>query len=156
MIIRIGYTGSRYGMTAPQMRSVYRYLANIILVNDQYDTLIEAHHGDCAGGDAQFHVIATVLGCRTIAHPPLNTRLRAWCPADEIREPKEYLARDRDIAYETGELLATPKTAEPDPRSGTWITIRYAAQMTRPVKIFLPDGTLRMGSGLLTAGVMPP
>jgi hypothetical protein len=146
MIIRIGYSGSRKGMTTLQMRAVYRYLANIRLVNDQYGPEVEAHHGDCAGGDAQFHVIATVLGCRTVAHPPANSRLRAWCQADEIREPKDYLPRDWDIASETGELLAAPYTTVPVPRSGTWTTTGYAVQLGRPARVFMPhDGSLHDG-----------
>lgn len=144
-IIRIGYSGSREGMTKPQMLAVYRYLGHVLLVNDWDDPVIEAHHGDCIGGDHEFHVIATVRGCRTIAHPPVKSARRAWCPADEIREPKDYLARDYDIAKETGELIATPKTPEPLPRSGTWKTIGYAVALGRPVSIVMPDGTLKFG-----------
>jgi hypothetical protein len=154
MLIKIGYSGSRRGMTAPQMRAVYWYLRHTLSVNDIDEPLIEAHHGDCTGGDAQFHVIATVLGCRTVAHPPVNPRLRAWCPADEIREPKDYLARDWDIASETGELLATPATETRKRGSGTWATIGYAVQLGRPVGAFTPDGMLHSGSYLLTAGVI--
>lgn len=156
MIIRIGYSGSRKGMTTPQLRAVYSYLQHVLLVNDLDAPVIEAHHGDCAGGDAQFHVIATVLGCRTVAHPPLNTRLRAWCPADEIRPPKDYLPRDWDIASETGELLATPATPGPVLRSGTWATIGYAVQLGRPAKVFAPgDGSLWNGRELMAPAVLP-
>ncbi len=152
MIIRIGYSGSRKGMTTPQMRALYSYLSRVLLVNDQYDPEIEGHHGDCVGGDKEFDVIATVLGCRRIAHPPLNTRLRAWCQADEIRKPKDYLPRDWDIASETGELLAAPYTTVPVPGSGTWATIGYAVELGRPAKVFMPhDGTLHSGRDLLAA-----
>ena len=145
-VIRIGYSGSRNGMTKPQLIAVYRYLSGILLASDWDDLLIEAHHGDCAGGDAQFHVIATVLGCRTVAHPPLGHAWRAYCKADEIRAPKGYLSRDRDIVSETGELLAGPASSAPD-GSGTWTTISYGVRMNRPVKIFMPaDGTVRAGS----------
>lgn len=140
MIVKIGYSGSRDGMTKMQMLSVYRYLAHVLLVNDWDSPRIEFHHGDCAGGDAQAHVIATVLGCYTIGHPPSNPAKRAWCLFDEIRTPKDYLARDWDIANETSELLATPKTTEPQPRSGTWTTIGYAVQLGRLSRVFLPNG----------------
>ena len=145
VLIRLGYSGSRDGMTAPQMRAVFQRVSYILTSRDWEDPLIVAQHGDCLGGDAQFHVIATVLGCRTVAHPPANPALRAWCKADEIRAPKGYLARDWDIASETGELLAAPKSPVPD-RSGTWTTIGYAVQMNHPVSIFLPDGTLKTAS----------
>lgn len=146
MIIKIGYSGSRDGMTKEQMRPVYRHLANILATNDWADPLIEFHHGDCTGGDAEAHVIATVLGCRTVAHPPVKSGNRAWCTADEIRPPKDYLARDWDIANETSELLAAPKTAEPYPSSGTWTTIGYAIRLGRPATVFLPDGWIVPGA----------
>src|SRR5438034_5874789 len=123
-IIRIGFTGTRDGMTAVQMRAVHDYLVYVRRVSDSEDIeRYEFHHGDCIGSDAQGHVIATVLRYWTVAHPPLNTRFRAWCKAGEIREPKDYLARDWDIAQETGELIATPKDFSPRPRpGGTWTT----------------------------------
>ena len=157
MLIRIGFTGSREGMTTPQMRAVYGYLANVLIVNDNDPDIdgIEFHHGDCEGSDAEAHVIATVLGCRTVAHPPLLTIRRAWCRADEIRPPKGYLDRDYDITQETGELLAAPKTPEPYPLSGTWTTTGYAVRAGRPAKVFLPDGTMRAGSDLLRGGLTP-
>jgi hypothetical protein len=157
MLIKIGYSGSRKGMTTPQMRAVYQYLQHILGVNDWDEPVIEGHHGDCIGGDKEFDVIATVLRCRRVAHPPLNTRLRAWCAADEIREPKDYLPRDWDIASETGELLAAPYTTVPVQGSGTWTTIGYAVQLGRPATVFLPDGTPRAGATFFGAPlpVMP-
>jgi hypothetical protein len=146
MIIKIGYSGSRRGMTTPQLRAAYQYLAHIKLVNDIEDVTIEDHHGDCLGGDKEFDVIAAVTGCRRVTHPPLNARLRAWCLAEEIREPKDYLARDWDIASETGELLAAPYTPYPVPGSGTWTTIGYAVQLGRPARVIMPgDGSMRDG-----------
>ena len=130
-LIRIGYSGTRDGMTRPQMLAVYHHLAHVLLVNDNDPDIdgIEFHHGDCLGGDQEAHVIATMLGCRIVAHPPLNSRYRAYCKADEIREPKAYLPRDRDIAEETCELLAAPKSDVPYRGSGTWATVGYAVQL---------------------------
>lgn len=145
-LIRIGYSGPRTGMTSAQMRAVHGYLSHVLLVNwnDPGIDGIEAHHGDCIGGDAQFHVIAIVLGCRTVAHPPLDSSRRAWCQADEIREPKDFLARDWDIAYDTGQLIATPKVPQPVAGSGTWATIGYSIQLHRSVTLVHLDG--RLGS----------
>jgi|SRR5215472_4717124 len=141
-IIRIGFSGTRHGMTALQIRGAYWTLNRIALTEDQdpESELREVHHGDCTGADAEFHVIATAAGWRTVAHPPLNDRLRAWCKADEVREPKDYLARDRDIASETGVLIAAPASPVPVRGSGTWATIGYANQLRRPVWLCLPDG----------------
>jgi hypothetical protein len=151
MLIKIGYSGSRRGMTTLQMRAVYRYLGHVLGVNDWDEPVIEGHHGDCIGGDAQFHVIATVLGCRTVSHPPANSSKRAWCRADEIRAPKDYLPRDWDIANETGELLAAPARITPDWHSGTWTTIGYAVQLGRPARVFAPDGQCYDGRGFFGA-----
>ena len=145
-LIRIGYSGTREGMTAAQMRAVYFHLAHEIAMHDFDGVTIEFHHGDCLGGDAEAHVIATVLGCRTVAHPPLNSRYRAYCKADEIREPLDYLARDWNIAYETAELLAAPKTDAPYCGSGTWTTAGYAVGLGRPAYVFAPDGSYRQGA----------
>lgn len=146
MIIRIGYSGSRYGMTVPQMRGIYSYLCGALELNRHSTPVLEARHGDCTGGDAEFHVIATVLGARTIAYPPSNPKYRAGCKADEIRPPEGYLRRDWNIANESGELLAAPKSPVPVPHSGTWITAMYAVQLGRPFKLFLPDGQMVLGS----------
>lgn len=136
-VIRIGFSGSRDGMTPAQMRAVYQYLDG---------AQFEAHHGDCVGSDAEFHVIATVLGGRTVAHPPVNTSRRAYCKADVILPARDYLSRDWDIARDAGELIATPKDPRPPSRpGGTWTTIGYAVQLGRPVHVFLPDGTWKDG-----------
>lgn len=146
-IIRIGFTGTRDGMTAAQMTAVHDYLAYVRLASDWDDIeRYEFHHGDCTGSDAQGHVIATVLRFRTVAHPPVNGKLRAWCKADEIRPARDYLSRDWDITRDTGELIATPKDFSPRPRpGGTWTTTGYAVQLGRPATVFLPDGSKRPG-----------
>jgi hypothetical protein len=149
-LIRLGWTATRDGMTREQMLSVYQYIVHAYFVPDP-GVQVEAHHGDCRGGDAEFHVIATVLGCRTVVHPPENSRLRAWCKADEIRAPKGYLARDWDIASETAELLAAPKAWAPVAGSGTWTTTGYGVRLGRPVTVFLPDGSWRPGTDFFRA-----
>jgi hypothetical protein len=149
-LIRVGFSGSREGMTAPQVQAVYRKLLGMNWAQVP-DLRFEGHHGDCLGGDHEFHTLITALGWRTVAHPPVNSRLRAWCKADEIRPPKDYLARDWDIAEETGELLAAPKTAEPYRESGTWTTTGYGVRLARPVTVFLPDGTAVPGQSFFGA-----
>lgn len=145
-LIRIGFTGPRAGVYPPQIRAVHDYLGSVRLVNDNDDRITgyEGHHGDCRGSDAAFHVIATALRWRTVLHPPYAPTWRAWCKGDEIRSEKDYLARDWDIAQETGELLATPD-CPPKRGSGTWITISYAVYLGHPVRLFWPDGST--GSG---------
>lgn len=152
-VIRIGFTGTRDGMTAAQMTAVHDYLAHVLLVSDCEDIeRYEFHHGDCAGSDAQGHVIATVLRFRTVAHPPVKAIHRAWCKADEILPARDYLSRDWDIARDTGELIATPKNFSPQSRpGGTWTTTGYAVQLGHPANVCLPDGTWKPGYGFFGA-----
>jgi hypothetical protein len=117
---------------------------------------VDAHHGDCKGGDAQFHVIATVLGCLTIAHPPSTSASRAYCKADIILDPKTFLKRDWDIvaaaakAGDDGRMISAPGNYTPRLRgSGTWTTIRYSVQQGVPNTIFFPDGTFKTGTEVI-------
>lgn len=159
-VIRIGFTGPRGGMTQPQIRMVHDYMASVALVSDNDDTVegFEGHHGDCLGSDAAFHVIATALRWHTVIHPPSNLAWRAYCKGGEIRPAADYLARDWDIARETGELLATPD-CPPKRGSGTWVTISYAVYLGHPVRLFWPDGSTGSGSefrdAMARVGLLP-
>lgn len=129
----LGFTGTRHGMTAAQFRELERRLTDV----DQL------HHGDCIGSDKEAHDLAELkFGVWTVAHPPINNKLRAFCEANEVREPKEYLERDYNIVDESEELIATPYTFIEVRRSGTWATIRYAILHDKPVTIIYPDGTV--------------
>ena len=90
--------------------------------------------------------------CRVtiIAHPgyivgkPDDTRYRAFSDTNIftiVREPKPFIARDRDIVDETDELVATPLTREEQVQSGTWTTVRYARKKKKPVTIINPVGS---------------
>jgi hypothetical protein len=155
LVASFGYTGTRDGMARPQMISAYRLAAHEILVRDSEYGQFDVHFGDCEGGDAEFFVIATVLGCRTIAHPPASPARRAWCKADIILEPRDYLARDYDIATEaTAGLIAAPASQVPvfrGPGSGTWTTVRYGLELGRPVLVVMPDGLVVPGDAFRSA-----
>lgn len=88
----------------------------------------ELHFGDCVGFDAQAYEVATELGLRTVAHPPDNDALRAWCAALIILPAKPYLERNRAIVNAVDFLVAAPDGPEAL-RSGTWSTIRYAKKV---------------------------
>ncbi|WP_165766699.1 hypothetical protein, partial [Mycolicibacterium canariasense] len=107
--------------------------------------------GACIGSDAASHQAAIdngIDGRRLVVHPPVNAALRMpydgralWLPA------KPYLDRNRDIVDATDELLALAGAPEDDPksqRSGTWMTVRYAMQVGRPVAICYPDGRVEV------------
>lgn len=136
--MKAGFTGTRWGMTTAQKTAFTAYL-------HQHDEILEFHHGDCVGADEDAHT-RLHYGIYTIGHPPVNEARRAFTDCDEWREPKEYLARNWDIASETGMLIACPASALEQPRSGTWTTIRYARTLGKPVVIINPDGTISDGT----------
>jgi hypothetical protein len=85
----------------------------------------ELHHGDCVGWDKQAHDAAKAMGIRTVAHPPSNPSMRAYCEADDVRAPLPYLDRNKAIVAACDRLVAAPDRPE-ETRSGTWSTVRHA------------------------------
>ena len=135
MIKRIGFTGTRKGMTELQEARLETLLF-IRSVNGAW-----FHHGDCIGADAQAHTVALMTGHQICLHPPINPKYRAQCqPAHMVREEGEYMDRDHQIVDETHELIACPQGREVL-RSGTWATVRYARKIGKPLTIIMPDGS---------------
>ncbi len=134
--MKIGFTGTRQGMTARQRGVVKAAL------KDKGAT--EVHHGDCIGADVEFHALAKELGIRTVAHPPKDATRRAYCEAHEILEPKPFLVRNAEIVEVCDYLIAAPYGYKERLRgSGTWATIRMARAIARPHGIAYPgDNTL--------------
>lgn len=137
--MRIGFTGTRQGLTVAQRDELRRLLRN---KNPSH-----FHHGDCIGADRDAHMLVRQL-CRThtprisiILHPPIDDSQRAFCFGWDIaRAPLQYLERNHAIVDETDELIACPQGHE-ELRSGTWATIRYALRVGKPVTIIMPDGS---------------
>lgn len=135
--MKIGFTGTRKGMTENQAAGVTRAVMDLAF---RYgEELMEFHHGDCMGADAQINAVLKrgfPFGIKRVSHPPANSSLRAFCEVHEAREPKEYLARNRDIVTETDCLIAAPGEGS----RGTWYTVRYAEKVGKPVTVVRPDG----------------
>jgi len=141
--MRIGFTGTRKGMSALQYKTV------MSLVMDFRPEW--AGHGDCIGSDTDFHKICVFLrGSTTNPGPPrlhlfpANSLQRANNePWDVIEPPKDPLLRNRDIAKWCNKLIATPKEEDGIIRSGTWATVRYAIQFGKVIYIVLPNGKIK-------------
>jgi len=138
--MKYGFTGTRQGMTDAQA------MCFINLIDENRGDITEFHHGDCVGSDEQAdRVIRRVLGRHFVMdiHPPEKKKYRAFCAQshDRVHQPKDYLARDHDIAKDSEILIATPKEFEEALRSGTWATLRYAAESSL-VLIIYPNGNL--------------
>lgn len=135
--MRIGFTGTRYGLTVEQMES----LADLFTLFVRQTGVAELHHGDCVGSDEQAHYLAQYFMVPVVVHPPLDSVLRAWCQgAGATRVTQAYLTRNQSIVDDTDVLIATPREFGPVPRSGTWATVGYARRIGRPVFIINPDG----------------
>ena len=134
----VGFTGTRKGMTNSQKLVVRTFFSD----ND----VEEGDHGDCIGGDEDFHEICQHYGVPVVLHPPDDPRLRAYCQGAVRVEPERpYLVRNRIIVDKSGILLAAPKEMDEPPPArgqGTWSTVRYARRSGAAFRIVWPEGPL--------------
>jgi len=147
MELRMGFSGTRYGMTNGQSKKV----AEII----NWFRPQEFHHGDCIGSDAEAHeIVSKHEYIWTVGHPPIDDSKRAFCKFDQERLAQEYKARDRRIVIESNILVATPKDPFEVLHSGTWTTIRYGLEANIPVLIVRADGTLMVKGLFGLSGIL--
>ncbi len=142
VVSRVGFTGTQHGMSLRQEVAVSRLLLGW--------SPVVAHHGDCVGADARFHELVrdALPATRIVSHPPSVEAKRAFMVADEVCGRLPYLERNRRIVDESEVLVACPRSAVEELRSGTWATVRYARKRGVPVYLILPDGTLVEGGRL--------
>lgn len=141
--MKVGFTGTREGMTAEQRQAVRRWL-------ERQGPPAEFHHGCCVGADAAAAGLADQLGVsRIVGYPCDIWRLQsniALGLCHEVRDPLPPLDRNRDIVDACEVLLACPGGPE-QMRSGTWATVRFARKCGRRVVIVWPDGSLTEEGG---------
>ena len=133
----IGFTGTKQGLSLHQKQGLKCLLA-------QFQPFC-LHHGDCVGADAEAQEIAEKLfNCvRIYIHPPISNKYRAFVSRSikkptVMRDPKDYLERNRDIVYECTFVVACPRTLREELRSGTWSTIRYVRRAGKGLVIIPP------------------
>jgi hypothetical protein len=137
--VHLGFTGTRHGMTPEQLAQLRAYW---MTAQEGAGLPIRLHHGDCIGSDAQAHALAKDLGFSVTLHPPVDPRLRAYCELDvmaddDMRPPKPYLDRDRDIAEACSTLFATPGQDHYRLHSGTWYTVRYGVNVLESHNVYI-------------------
>jgi hypothetical protein len=132
--MKIGFTGTREGMTWNQKQELTALLSQI---NNETPMGVTNgfHHGDCKGADVEAAHIAFQLGLSIWIYPPLSDKQRGWYREGvTVQQPKPYLDRDKDIVNACELLIAAPKGPE-ILRSGTWATVRYARKCGKPILI---------------------
>lgn len=136
--MKIAFTGTQQGMQLAQACAFQKLIGELAIT--------AFGHGDCIGADEEAHAMVAewYSDVYITIHPPTNPSKRAWCESAYICEPKEYLARNRDIVNEGNVLVATPGEMDEQLRSGTWSTIRYARKIGKPVYIIFPDGSIKI------------
>lgn len=142
--MRLGFTGTRIGMTDAQLAGLFGLM---IRAKRLSDSTVDFHHGLCVGSDEQAHGLARVLGFRICGHPPRDSRFTMRYSRVEffrLSSPREYLLRNQDIVDASDELIAAPGESEEVQRSGTWATIRRARSVERRHTIVFPNGALEI------------
>lgn len=150
-IERVGFTGTREGLTDPQATA----LATLLKAMWPFK---ELHHGVCVGADEQAHLTVRELFGRHVfkgagreifpgpqihGWPPTVTKFlseKALHDLDVAHPAKDFKARDREIVWRCQGLIACPRTPHELHRSGTWYTVRQAAACLRPIYLIRPDG----------------
>ena len=140
--MKIGFTGTRKGMSIMQLKGIFTILAEI-------DSMEEIHHGGCVGSDSTFHLsIPHKFVQNIIVHPGDEKQFKRFNKIGKWKtlQPKPYLQRNKDIVDNCELLIACPKGKEVV-RSGTWATIRYARKIKRKILIIARDGKLVIENG---------
>lgn len=137
---KIGFTGTRDGMTADQSRQFVRFMRGYIG---------EFHNGYAEGADEQSLRTVDNMGGYTLhIHPPKIKKYIAHYKPKHSEvvwyEEDDFLERDRHIVVGSEVLIATPSgKVEIKRGSGTWATIRIARVELLPVVIIYPSGEVK-------------
>ena len=137
--MKIGFTGTRDGMTNEQKRT----LASILSWYASRENAERFVHGACIGADGQAATIAKNLAYTTVARPSNIEGMQTSVRSDINLHSQRPLDRNKDIVKTTDLLIACPRETEEVQRSGTWSTIRYALTLLKPVIIIYPDGSCK-------------
>ena len=135
--MKIGVTGTRFGMNDAQLENVVRYLKT------NFVSGAELHEGDCVGVDVQVAKIARHIGYKIVSHPPIKEEYRAFYEADEYKEQFNHLRRNRNIVDSIEHLMVVPYQDDHQTSGGTWYTYDYALKRKKPLTLFTPNGKVK-------------
>jgi hypothetical protein len=136
---RLGFSGTRHGMTSQQMQIVNDILNHFYVSGVEQ----EFHAGMCEGSDEESTQLADSIGYHTIGHPSSMHVPRGEFYDTELAA-KPPLDRNKDIVDIVDYMIFTPKSMTM-PRSlrgqGTWWTIKYTEGLKKPRVIIYQDGS---------------
>jgi hypothetical protein len=135
----VGFTGTQNGCTEVQHDRLKGWLGQLWVHGYEW-----MRNGDCVGADEQAGHIWNTLGLKIALHPPTVLAKRAFIPHAIAERPRPYLDRNKDIVRGAEVVVATPTEMVEQLRSGTWSTVRFARQLSKPILIIFPDGTYRL------------
>ena len=134
--MRVGFTGTRFGMTEKQRNNFLQLIAGW--------EPTEFHMGCCKGADKEAAAIYWAL-CDApyiVGHPgPLHDPWQdpeVFSLCSEIRPRTNHFARNRNIVHVCDVLLAAPKEPFRQPRGGTWYTYDQAQKIARQTIVLMP------------------
>jgi hypothetical protein len=146
--VRIGFTGTRNGMTPHQK---HRFVELIDARVKLYD-LVYFVHGGAIGADEEADelfsdvIYNNSMSYNIIVWPASEARWRYWRKkhvTHTIMPPEDPLVRNRKIVDQVEQMYATPAEMSEVIRSGTWATIRYTRSQDKSLTIIFPDGSVR-------------
>jgi hypothetical protein len=130
--MKVGFTGTRNGMTDKQKAAVKA------LLEELHPT--EALHGGCIGADIDFDEMFIGRPIVVTVYPSnIKSMQGNWSHLDIVRPENIPLVRNATIVDLSELMIATPK-GEEVLRSGTWSAIRYARKVKKPLIIVWPNG----------------
>ena len=140
--MKIGFTGTREGMSWQQQNEIGHLLESHFDWNDEL--VNQVHHGECIGADSDFHELARLGGWDIWGHPSdLATRNADLAGFTFQFEPSKPIERNHHIVDQTEFMVGAPKGLE-YVRSGTWSAIRWARKRQRYIFIVYPNGAIQI------------
>jgi len=136
--MKVGFTGSREGMSDSQKKRVKELLEEN--VENTPISLNQFHYGDYIGADDEAHLMAKELKYDTHCHGPKSFDNRKLNHGDI--NYKETECNFLLLVKYTNLLIATPNSIESEnEKSGVWCTVRNAKSLNKKIHIIYPDGT---------------
>jgi len=143
-LLKVAFTGTRSEMTALQRQVISDYLRSVFQPFPAFFVAaFEAMHGDCLGADAEFHqLIRNEYPYNQITTYFVPGPMRAGCAADTEIECKGHISRNKLMVKRADILIGAPPTEDPQPRGGTWATIREGTRRDRSGCYVTPAGVM--------------